>query len=538
MTSPYGDRLGDPRLPAPASEVVGAPGCHHDSATPSDERLAITPDVDAMVEAMGTTHETLGNFLQQFTDAVKTGAVEPEKGYRDIQGRLYQAHIFRDETGSHDSYALLRNLDNACQHCNPQAEQWWTLVSFTTGDMLEFADSHPRRIAEQGEYTSERTNHFFISPERIAEMAGIREHGFGTDDPIVTMLAASNAPVSGLFRPVTLRTRDQINRFEALVSLGHSAPEHTRVILGFDSPSDMFSYLGEYAIDHILRATHDIDVPAIPTPIVTSNFDGLRTLLSRIGTWGPTRHQEILDLIEYVDIRGIENWARPNNIQSLVWSAVKFNDDGSYKVTAESVLARKLLCDQWDFVTGVFKAADGSYLEGMTQKFGAPRATMFQTTRLNEDRARVYSEVFSDVLMPIVEQARADMQIPADIPEAEQIMHLFTRHGVLEKALRIARDENVIAQRPDMTVPQWARASEVLDEIRFSGLEPEDWNLSTDGQATLEGYGLDVERIARLLKTAPGMTSEQILRDAYRNYFPAIRAASSLADLIRDTLRY
>lgn len=79
MTNPYGDRLGDPRLPALVGEVIGAPGCHHDSTTPSGEHLAITPDVDAMVEAMGTTHETLGHFLGRFTDAVKTGAVEPKK---------------------------------------------------------------------------------------------------------------------------------------------------------------------------------------------------------------------------------------------------------------------------------------------------------------------------------------------------------------------------------------------------------------------------------------------------------------------------
>jgi hypothetical protein len=533
MTNPYEHPGVENNLPALVGEVVD-PHAHtgHQAEPPvAEERLEILPDVDAAVEAMGTTHEQLGQFLQGFTDAVKSGAVEST--YVHFKGfSPSHAYTFKDETGSHDSYALLRSDYHVCTHCNPDAEQWWTLVSFTTGDTLDFADSHPRRIAEQGEYTSERSGHQFISPERIGEIAGIKEHSFGADDPVVEMLAASSAPDTGLFKPVTLRTRDQIDRFGGILSLGHPATEHTRVTLGFDSATDMFAYFGEYGVEWLLKATHDVDVPETPAPIMTDNYDGLRAVLSRIGTWGPERRDQLLSLIEYVDVRGVEEWARPGNIQSLIWSSVKFNDEGGYEVTADANLARKILCDQWDFVAGIYKAADGMYIEGGEQKLGEERATPFQKARLDEDKARVYAEVFSDVLMPVVEQARHDLQIPADIPQTDQVMHLFTRHQLFEKALRIARDKDVQAQRPDVTVPQWAHACEVLDDVRFSGRKIEDWDVPAEGQAVLGGYGLDVERIVRLLKSAPGMSSEQILRDAYRNHFPAIRLGAGLFDLL------
>lgn len=523
-------------LPALSGEIVD-PHAHanHQAEPPIvEEHLELPPDVDAAVEAMGTTHEELGRFLQGFTDAAKSGAVE--SAYVHFKGfSPSHAYAFKDETGNHDAYALLRSDYRVCAHCNPDTEQWWTLVSFETGDTLDFADSHPRRIAEQGEYTSERSGHRFISPERIAEMAGVKEHSFGAEDPVVEMLAASSAPEIGLFKPVTLRTRDQIDRFGGILSLGHPATEHTRVTLGFDSASDMFAYFGEYGVEWLLKATHDIDVPEAPVPIVTDNYDGLRAILSRIGTWGPDRRDYLLSLIQYVDVRGVEEWARPGNIQSLIWSSVKFNEDGGYEVTDDANLARKILCNQWDFVAGIYKAADGMYIEGGEQKLGEERATPFQRLRLDENKARVYAEVFSYILMPVVEQARHDLQIPADIPQVDQILHLFTRHQLFEKALRISRDENVQAHRPDMTVPQWARACEVLDSVRFSGRKIEDWDVPTDGQAVLEGYGLDVERIGRLLKGAPGMSSEQILRDAYRSTRGLGTNLLSLLDLGRPS---
>ncbi len=511
-----------------ALEGVVVESCPYDTdqeqVLASGEPIELLYSTDAAVEAIGSTHEELGGFLQRFVDLVNSGV--RESTYVDFKGfSPSRAYTFKDETGTHDAYALLKSNYSVCTHCDPEAEQWWTLVSFETGDTLDFADSHPRRIAEQREYTSQRSGHQFVAPERIAKMAGIKEHPFGSDDPVVEMLAASNTTGTGIFRPVTLRNRDQMERFGAIVSLGHPATEHAKVSLSFDDPAAMFEYFGEHGAEWLLKATDDIDVPATPVPVVTDSYDGLRTVLSRIGTWGPVRRNFLLNLIEYVDVRGVEDWARPGSIQSLMRSSVKFDNAGGYEVTTDAILARKILCDQWDFVAGIYRAADGMYGEGGKLDLDAPRTINFQSSRLDENRARVYSEVFGDVLMPVVEQARVDLHIPTDISETEQVMCLFTKHPLLEKALRIVRDEHVMAQRPDMTVPQWARACEVLDHVRFERQETKD--LQDDGRAVLKGYGLDVERIARLLQTAPGMSSEQVLRSAYRHLPTLDRARTS-----------
>ncbi len=503
--------------PALEGQIINT---HTHTAPPTEpsalnERPEILPDVDAMVEAMGTTHEALGGFLKGFVDAARSG--EMESGYAQFKGFSPSVtYAFKDETTGRDNYALLRSDYSICTHCNPQAEQWWTLVSFETGDTLDFAESHATRIGEHGEYTSERSGNHFISPEKIAELAGIKEHPYPDDDPVVEMLAASNTSYIGLFRPVTLRTSDQIDRYGAILSLRHPATEHTRVALGFDDASAMFEKLGEYGVEWLLKGVDDVEVPTVPVPIITDSFDGVRSILSRIGTWGPERREELLDLIEYVDIRGVEDWARPGNVRSLIWSSVKFDDAGSYEVTPDASLTRKLLCNQWDLVMGIYKAADGYYGESMSQKIGESRVTHNRRFSLNEERANVYSEVFSDVLMPIVDQARDALQIPDDVPQAQQAKYLLTKHHLLEKGLRISRDVNVQAQRPDMTVPQWGRACEVIDDVRFSGVESKEWELSDDARTVLEGYGLDTARIAHMLKTAPGVSSDQMLRDAYR----------------------
>lgn len=473
------------------------------------------PNADAIVEAMGTTHEELGHFLQGFTNAAKSGAVEPT--YVHFQDDLSRMYAFKDAAGSRDAYALLDNHPE-----DPRVDRLWTLVSLETGDSLVFPDSQPRRIAEQGIYTGERRRNRFVTPESIAEMAGIKAHTHPADDPVVEMLAASSASDIDPTKSVVLRTPDQIDRYGTILSLKHPATERTRVLLGFDDTAAMFKKLGQYGIDWLLKGVHDIEMPTDPAPIVVDSYDGVRSILSRIGTWGPESHDQILNLIQSMDIRDIEDWARPGNVQALIWSSVKFNEDGSYEVTADADLMRRLVCSPWDIVAGVYKAADGYYGESMRQKAGESKATHHQLFKLNEEHARVYSAVFSDVLMPSVEQARVALQIPDNIPEAEQVMYLFTKHHLLEKGLRIVRDENVQVHRPDMTVPQWGRACEVIDDVRYSGLESTHWELPDDARAVLKGYGLDAELIAHRMRTGPGVSSERLLRGVYRTIGRAI----------------
>lgn len=485
---------------APASQVALSVEAHRDTTREANEEAA------RVVAETGTSHEALADFLTAFT----TAADESNIGYGFSDDCTYTQYcgielmhlkMVESVAPSGADYALMR-CDFQSRRRPAVPDEIYTVVNMQTGDEFRFAHSDVEHI-RRGEYvrTDGRGGVRTVDPREIAEFAGIVEK-YGDDDPIIPLTRGSGVLTA------TLSTDEQIQRYERLYSLNETLREHARITFAPDSAEGLITYLGRSGSSYIAPGIHRVVAPEDTTVVIIDDEQNryvLKNILETSAKWDDRTRRDIFGCIRSIDLtQPRDAWTRMNNVETLLWDAIRIDEGGETSTTPSIELLRHLKCDRYDFMDAVYKAAGGLYVESWTQKWGEERATR-NTPResLDEQRARAYAEQLQWPLMGVVGAAREAMHIPDDISPAEQIVMLMKQQGHIEKGMRLTRHDTVMAHRPDISVAQWAEICIIIDRCRDAAISGSD-------RATIEGYRLNPDAIGRQLERGPGQTSEQV----------------------------
>jgi hypothetical protein len=478
------------------------PGEQLNTARVANERARQT------VQELGTTHEALADFLEVFVAADKMG----ESGYArmaycgDDRVRVkFIEGAGQDET----TYALIRDGIYRGNHL-------YTIVSMATGDQLSFVDSDVERI-RTGNYVQPTSEGgaSTIDLRSIAEVAGII-NPYDESDPI-TSLTKDSASAA------TLKTDEQIQRFERLISLGSEAAKNAHVAFAPETAQEMLTFLGSFGAKRIASYIHEVIIPVDTAPVAIDDKENrfvLSALLETTSKFGIETQRAIYGRISAIDVRSQkDNWSRANNIQKLIRDAVRFDQDGNHTEHPSFELIERLLCDRYDFLEAVYKAADGLYVECSSHPADGSKPTRFASENLNESKARTLAELLQGPLMDTVEEARSSLHIPDGISPADQIVLLLKGHGYTQKGVRLTRREDVAQVRPDITVPQWAEICMIIDRCRISYTD--DGNrvvadISDADRAVIESHGLNADAMRKYWKSAPGATTEGVAQHLLR----------------------
>jgi len=290
--------------------------------------------------------------------------------------------------------------------------------------------------------------------------------------------------------------------------------EHARITFAPESAAKLVEYLGRSGSSYIAPGIHKVVTPEDTAVVVIDDDQNrfvLKNILETSAKWDDQTRRAVYGCIRTIDLtQPRDSWTRMHNIETLLWNAIHIDESGEATTTPSVELLRHLKSDRYDFMEAVYKAAGGLYLETWTQKWGEERASR-DTPResLDEQQAYAYARLLEWPLMSVVESARDAMHIPDDIAPIEQIVMLMRQQGHIEKGMRLARQDVVIAHRPDITVPQWAEICMVIDRCRDAAISDSD-------RTTIERYGLSPDAIGRQLERGPGLTSEQIAEHLVR----------------------
>ena len=313
------------------------------------------------VEAMGTTHAELAGFLKQFTDAA-------EDHPRPVGYDTFEVH----PKGSVAAFHV-----KAEKHTRPQGDptspfgdrssshEVYYVTNLMTGQTIYFNGLMPELIGRYGYYgsKSEDVKNRTVPPREIGRMAGIIEHGYGDDDPVIDFtrrfsrartameLSELGNPVEGALVPAELHSAEQVDRFmniaqviryrikEFIPSVGISNAETLMAFMSHRDRNRLFNEAGLMEKLDCSDLPEDDQASLTITPLFQMQF-----FLHRLNKLGQEDQARVVNAISAIDNKPTYesvHYINRKTADELAMIVLATNEDGSPKSLASRALAKK-----------------------------------------------------------------------------------------------------------------------------------------------------------------------------------------------------
>lgn len=439
----------------------------------------------------------LADFMQRFVDeadAHPLASVFGSKHYYSSQINLLPVR-WVGGTSEVPDFALIRNAFGR----RPQdPDEPLTILNMRSGRSARFVHSQIERV-RQGQYSGDLARVATLDREDIQ------------NDPIValtTAYATEGSNYIGPKQPLVLRNSEQVSRLTALLDVAHPALEGVPVILHAPSAKALVEYLTQYLgptlHPHIRGVELPMDAVSLTVTATTRFSKFIKNLIETAPKVAGETH--LSDCIDMIDLNGQEEWDVSFGVRLLLENAVTAHEDGTYETNAMADLFRRVAYRPYDALKAIYGAAEGSYMLSTSSSGSLESNTVIRKWEsLDENKATLYAQVFEDMLMPSVEDARQALHIPKNIPPTEQIMQLLKKHYLIETGRRITEQATTRVVQPAMTAPQWGEVYNIIDRTG-------DADFSVGDQETLQKYGLDVEALRQCVINQANIFPETVIR--------------------------
>ncbi|HUC19903.1 MAG TPA: hypothetical protein VMR98_00205, partial [Candidatus Polarisedimenticolaceae bacterium] len=309
------------------------------------------------VEAIHTTHAELAGFLQQFIDAADANEVNAGHGALNVrpEGSVAAFNVKASK--------LPRGNSTSPFGDGASSNQGYEVTNLLTGQKIYFEGLVPELIGRYGYYGSkdEAVGNRTVAPQEIARMAGIVEHGYGDDDPVIDFarrfsrarmaieLSEPGNPQASI--PAELSTAEQVDRFMNLASVVAQRIDDFVPSVHVGTAETAVAFLGYKDRNRLFHGTdllEKLDCSNLTdderAPLTVTSPNDMQVFLGRLANLDPEAQQLAVNAISEVEIKfpyeNNDSTANRYTADALAKAALETNNESS-KEPVGLALAKK-----------------------------------------------------------------------------------------------------------------------------------------------------------------------------------------------------
>lgn len=476
-------------------------------ASTGDDKRETNEAANALVESLGASNEELANCLQKIIEIAADPAQRTDPERIRYQARsVSKQRVSGAGVDGQTPFALLCDA-RSYRVANQHSQVLLTAVNMFSGDEFTFSTGSIDAI-RKGEYADDAVSVedtlAYVYGLACTAGAPLARQG----DPLVTMTKQKQG--EALVLDATLTNLDQVERLGRLITLENNTCKNARIRLAPATAAELVEIITHYATPEALPYIESVVTPPDTIALNLANEDehyNLTTIVKQTSSWSAEAQHAVFDAISAIDVRVPGDlWTPIYNAKQIVERSIVAKD-GAPEVQPVASLAKKLICDRYDFGSAVFSAAGGYFSEGFLQSPTGAGSERHVTQGMDEEWARMFATVFAERLMDIVDQARLPLDIPDTLPAEDQILALLHNYGYIEKGVRLVLSPVIMSNHPEVTPPQWAAVCKIVDRWRTSKPTEAD-------NVKLETFNINPTIIATEVQYTRSQTAEDIVQNA------------------------